>query len=106
MSDYFKSIKSGAEEAAAWKNGANTGARVRRYTAIDVLKIRKQTKMTQKEFSESFSIPLSTLRQWEQGKRVPQGPAQALLKIIYHEADAALRAIGQWIGEISSEPSF
>ena len=93
MSEYFESLKTGVEEALAWKQGKNTGARVRQYTALDVADIRKQTKMTQKEFSELFLIPLSTLRQWEQGKRVPQGPAQALLRIISHDAKSAVKAL-------------
>lgn len=93
MSDYFESIRKGAEEALAWKQGKDTGANVRQYTAIDVADIRKKTKMTQKEFSESFLIPLSTLRQWEQRKRIPQGPAQALLKIIAHDSKAAIEAL-------------
>lgn len=93
MSERFESIRKGAEEAIAWERGQKTGARVRTYSAMDVAKIRKKTKMTQKEFSESFSIPLSTLRQWEQGQRVPQGPAQALLKIIDNDAKAALEAL-------------
>lgn len=93
MSEIFDSIKKGAEEAVAWKQGKKTGARVRSYSAMDVAKIRKKTKMTQKEFSESFLIPLSTLRQWEQGQRVPQGPAQALLKIIDNDVKSALKAL-------------
>ena len=93
MSEYFESIRKGAKEALAWKQGKDTGARVRQYTALDVTKIRKNTKMTQKEFSQSFQIPLSTLRQWEQGKRLPQGPAQALLKIIAYDSDIAIEAL-------------
>ena len=93
MTDVFKSIKKGAEEAIAWKKGKKTGARVSTYSAMDVAKIRRKTRLTQKEFSESFSIPLSTLRQWEQGQRVPRGPAQALLKIIDKNAKAALAAL-------------
>ncbi len=93
MSEYFDSIKKGAEEALAWKKGEKTGARVKKYSTINVAEIRKRMKMTQKEFSESFSIPLSTLRQWEQGQRVPQGPAQALLRIISYDAEAALKAL-------------
>ncbi len=93
MSEIFESIKKGVEEAIEWKKGKKTGARVHIYTAMDVAKIRKKTKMSQKKFSEAFSIPLSTLRKWEQGQRVPQGPAQALLKIIDKDAKAALEAI-------------
>lgn len=93
MSEYFESIRKGAKEALAWKQGKGTGARVCQYAALDVTEIRKKTKMTQKEFSQSFQIPLSTLRQWEQGKRLPQGPAQALLKIIAYDSDTAIEAL-------------
>lgn len=93
MSERFESIRKGVLEAIEWKKGKKTGARVHKYTAMDVTQIRKKTKMSQKEFSEVFLIPLSTLRQWEQGKRVPQGPAQALLKIIDNDAETALEAL-------------
>lgn len=93
MGERFDSIRQGLEEAIAWKKGKKTGARVRAYSAMDVAKIRKKTKLSQREFSVSFSIPLSTLRQWEQGQRVPRGPAQALLKIIDRNAEAALEAL-------------
>ncbi len=93
MSDRFDSMRQGLEEAIAWKKGKKTGARIRTYSAMDVAKIRKKTKLSQREFSASFSIPLSTLRQWEQGQRVPRGPAQALLRIIDRNAKAALEAL-------------
>lgn len=93
MSERFESIRKGVEEAIDWKKGKKTGARVRIYTAMDVAEIRRKTKMSQKRFSEAFAIPLSTLRQWEQGQRVPRGPAQALLKIIDKNTKAAMEAL-------------
>jgi len=93
MSERFESIRKGAQEAIDWKKGKKTGARVQKLTAMDVARIRRKTKMSQREFSQSFAIPLSTLRQWEQGKRVPQGPAQALLKIIDKDSKTALEAL-------------
>ena len=42
MSEYFESIRKGAEEALAWKQGKDTGARVRQYTALDATEIRKK----------------------------------------------------------------
>ena len=93
MNERFESIRKGGEEAIEWKKGKKTGARVRKYTAMDVAHIRKKTGLSQKEFSGVFLIPLSTLRQWEQGKRVPQGPAQALLRIIDKDAEAAVEAL-------------
>lgn len=58
---------------------------------MDVALIRKKTKMSQKEFSRQFSIPLSTLRQWEQGQRVPLNPA-AKVKL-FPEKPKQLRVI-------------
>lgn len=52
MSDYFESIKKGAEEALAWKQGQKTGARVRQYTAMDVVKISKNANINPKKIAE------------------------------------------------------
>src|ERR1700674_3067174 len=44
--------------------------------------VRARTKLTQAEFSARIGVPLETVRNWEQGKRSPRGPARALLKLI------------------------
>jgi putative transcriptional regulator len=56
--------------------------------------IRARTKLTQAEFAASIDVPIETVRNWEQGKRSPRGPARALLKVIDkapHIAFAVLR---------------
>ncbi len=52
MSEYFKSIKKGVEDALARKQGQKTGARVRQYTAMDLAKIRKNANINPKKMSE------------------------------------------------------
>lgn len=54
MDKSFESIKKGVEEALEWKKGKKTGARVCKYSAMDIARIRRKTKMTQKKFSEAF----------------------------------------------------
>lgn len=49
---------------------------------IDVKSIREKYQMTQEQFSEAFGISLSTLRNWEQERRKPDGPTLFLLKLI------------------------
>jgi putative transcriptional regulator len=49
---------------------------------IDVRAIRKKLKMTQEEFAATFGFSINTLRHWEQGKRVPEGPTRAYLLVI------------------------
>ena len=47
----------------------------------DIAALRKFTGLTQKEFAQAMEISVHTLRNWEQGRRKPEGPALALLKI-------------------------
>ncbi len=44
--------------------------------------VRASTKLTQAEFAARIGVPIETVRNWEQGKRSPRGPARALLKLI------------------------
>jgi putative transcriptional regulator len=44
--------------------------------------VRAQTKLTQAQFAARIGVPIETVRNWEQGKRSPRGPARALLKVI------------------------
>ena len=39
-------------------------------------------RLTQAEFAARIGVPIETVRNWEQGKRSPRGPARALLKVI------------------------
>lgn len=47
----------------------------------DVIALRRFTGLTQQEFADSLGISVHTLRNWEQGRRSPEGPALALLRI-------------------------
>jgi putative transcriptional regulator len=60
---------------------------------IDVKAIRAKLGMSQPKFARAFSLNLASLRDWEQQRRVPRGPALALLRIIDREPDAARRAL-------------
>jgi putative transcriptional regulator len=60
---------------------------------IDVRRIRAVTGLSQAKFSELLSIEVSTLRNWEQGRRAPTGPARALLRAISNDPVAVIRAL-------------
>jgi putative transcriptional regulator len=47
----------------------------------DVVALRRFTRMTQVAFADALGISVHTLRNWEQGRRTPEGPALALLRI-------------------------
>ena len=70
-------------------------ARVQPTTATYVRAVRSQTRLTQAEFAASIGVPIETIRNWEQGKREPRGPARALLKLIDQAPDVAFSVLGQ-----------
>lgn len=47
----------------------------------EVAELRKFVDLTQVEFARAIGISVHTLRNWEQGRRMPEGPALALLRI-------------------------
>ena len=47
----------------------------------DIVALRRFAGLTQEEFAEALGISVHTLRNWEQGRRTPEGPALALLRI-------------------------
>jgi putative transcriptional regulator len=58
-------------------------------------RIRTNVKLTQTEFAARIGVPVETVRNWEQGKRVPRGPARALLKLIEHAPELAFSVLRQ-----------
>jgi DNA-binding transcriptional regulator YiaG len=47
----------------------------------DVVALRRFVRLTQQQFAEALGISVHTLRNWEQGRRSPEGPALALLRV-------------------------
>lgn len=56
--------------------------------------IRAACRLTQAQFAARIGVPLETVRNWEQGKRAPRGPARALLKLIAHAPELAFAVLG------------
>ncbi len=56
--------------------------------------VRGRTGLTQAAFAARIGVPVETVRNWEQGKRSPRGPARALLKVIEEAPEAAFKVLG------------
>jgi putative transcriptional regulator len=95
VSKIGKGIIRGLEQALAISNGtAKKGTYVVHIPAeIDVRAIRGRLGMTQQEFAIQFGFNINTLRHWEQGRRVPEGPARAYLMGIDREPKAVQKAL-------------
>jgi putative transcriptional regulator len=57
--------------------------------------VRGRTGLTQAAFAARIGVPFETVRNWEQGKRSPRGPARALLKVLEQAPDAAFAVLAK-----------
>ena len=55
--------------------------------------LRQRAQLTQLEFAARLGVPVETIRNWEQGKRMPRGPARALLAVIAHAPETVFAAL-------------
>jgi putative transcriptional regulator len=89
-------IVTGLREAISHAKGVSSKARITTYRVpdnIDVKRLREGLEMSQPEFALRFGFNLGTLRQWEQGRRYPEGPARVLLTVITHRPEAVKEAL-------------
>lgn len=56
-------------------------------------RIRRRPGLSQAELARRIDVPTDTIRNWEQGKRWPTGPARALLRVLDKAPEAALHAL-------------
>ena len=59
----------------------------------DIVALRRFVGLTQADFARAIEISVHTLRNWEQGRRQPTGPAQALLRAIRNNPVAVIKAL-------------
>jgi putative transcriptional regulator len=79
------------EEIAA--QAAADDVEAMRDAAAYARRVRRKVGLSQVAFARRIGVPVDTVRNWEQGKRAPQGPARALLRIIDRAPEAALSAL-------------
>ena len=100
----FEDLKEGLEEIKAQMAGKDTGARV--HLPVDVKAVRKDLKMTQNTFANSFGFSVDAVRHWEAGRRNPESAAQSLLRVISHSPETVLRALHPEVYGLRSRTSF
>ena len=61
--------------------------------APDVRALRERLGLSQEAFAQRFQISLRTIQEWEQRRRVPEGPALTLLRVIDRDPSAVERAL-------------
>ena len=89
-----QAVADGTETAAENFETALRQGQLRVVRPLDVAVIRARTGLSQDRFARAFQISPHTLRNWEQGRRAPEGPARALLLAIDRDPKALMRALG------------
>ena len=88
MSDeMFNELMESMNQAVAIIKGEMKQSRVFVYSPLNVKKIRENAKKNQEEFAHMIGVSIGTLRNWEQGRRQPEGPALALLRLVAFDPD-------------------
>lgn len=91
----FDELVESVKEAGRILRGEIKPSREFTFSAQDVQAIRKKLRKSQDEFALMIGVSVATLRNWEQGRRQPHGPARALLKIASENPKAVEKALGR-----------
>ena len=91
--ELFAELVESIEEAGKIRKGLVKPSRTFQYRPVDIKRIRNRLHVSQAQFSLMIGVSKSTLQNWEQGRREPEGPAKALLRIVEKQPQAVLDAL-------------
>ena len=89
----FDMLLSSIKEAGDIKSGKKKPSRIFEIEPPEIKMVRKTLSVSQSEFAMMIGVSVRTLQNWEQGRRKPEGPAKALLRIASKNPKAVLEAL-------------
>jgi len=89
----FKELLTSVRQAGQIRRGTRRAARTSAFRPADVKAVRTKLRKSQTEFALLIGVSVGTLRNWEQGRRVPEGPALALLRVAARNPRAVIAAL-------------
>jgi putative transcriptional regulator len=92
---FFEKLLLSVEQAGEIVRGERPPSRVFHVDSAQVREIRAMTQLSQPKFAKLLQVDVGTLRNWEQGRREPTGPAKALLRAIRNNPQAVLKALAE-----------
>jgi putative transcriptional regulator len=93
--ELFNDLIASVKEGSAILRGEKDASRTFHLDRLDIKRIREGYKLTQTQFAAMLGISVRTLSNWEQGRRVPEGPAMVLLRVADKHPEAVLDAVGK-----------
>lgn len=91
----FDELVASVRQAGRIRRGEMKPSRVVNHTAINAKSVRKRLGKSQAAFARMIGVSVATLQNWEQGRRRPDGPAQALLKVAAKNPEAVAAALAK-----------
>lgn len=64
-----------------------------RYGSARVRRLRERLGLSQPVFARVLNVSVATVRGWEQGARIPEGPSRRLLEVAERDSEAILRTV-------------
>jgi putative transcriptional regulator len=92
--ELFTDLVSSVKEGGQILRGEKEASRIIPFDRLDIKHIREKYDLTQEQFAVMLGISVRTLRNWEQGRRVPEGPAMVLLRVADKNPKAILDVVG------------
>ena len=89
----FDELVESVREGGAILRGEIKASRTFDVEIPDVKQIRVRLKVTQAQFARLLGISVKTLQNWEQSRRVPQGPARVLLNAVAHQPATMMKVL-------------
>ncbi|MCS6910641.1 MAG: helix-turn-helix domain-containing protein [Anaerolineales bacterium] len=86
--ELFDELVASVREGGAVLRGETSASRTFVVDGPNIRRLRARYKLSQNEFAALLGISVATLRNWEQGRRFPDGPARVLLQVAARHPDA------------------
>ena len=91
--DDFNNLVKSIKQAGKNQKRSIKAGRTFEFNPMDIKAIRNKLDKSQSEFALMIGVSVSTLQNWEQGRRKPDGPARALLKVASENPEAVSKAL-------------
>ena len=89
----FENLVESIRQAGRIRRKETKPSRVVEFAPVDVKAVRQRLGKSQAEFARMIGVSVSTLQNWEQGRRRPEGPARALLQVAATNPEAVAAAL-------------
>lgn len=91
--ELFDELVDSLREGGAILRGERKASRTFRFEGPDVRRLREKHGLSQSRFATLMGISVGTLRNWEQGRRKPEGSARILLRVVERHPEAVFEVV-------------